>query len=72
MLQAWIGIHLPFRPISQSQNELQEDTAEVEILQHCIDDWGDCVAKGKGFALVRSTGSSDKIHNDTGCEPEGS
>ena len=65
-----VGVQLPFRPIAQCQNELQEDTAEIEILQHRIDDWCDTVAKRKGALIVCFAWGSDEIHDDTSREPE--
>ena len=71
-LREGIGIHLPFGPVSQGENELQEDETEVQILQHCIDDWSDSISKGKGSHIIPITWSSDEIHDDTGRKPKGS
>lgn len=62
--------YLPFGPVSQSQNELQEDTAKIKILQYCVDDRCDFVAKRKGPIMICWTCSSDKIHDDTSREPK--
>ena len=63
---------LPFRTVAQGKNELKPDEAQIEILEDSVNDRSRCVAKRKGSATIRSARCTDKIHDDTGRQPESS
>lgn len=61
---------LPFWPITQGQDELQEEECQVDILQNCVENSSSRIAKRKRSLPISLSGSTDEIHDNAGREPK--
>lgn len=66
-------IYLPFRPITQRQDELQQEESQVESFHNLVEEWGNVIAKRKSanFRLIRIR-RANQVHDNRCSKPEGS
>ena len=62
--------NLPFRSISERQNELQDQEENISVFQEVVDNRCRIVTKGPSFILIGTARSSNKIHDNRSGEPE--
>jgi hypothetical protein len=66
-----LDLDLPFRPISQGKNKLQQDESQVKIFEDYVDFWGDIVTeRERSSAISRRRPSPNKIHDNASGEPK--
>lgn len=62
----------PFRPVTQSQNKLQEEEGQIQVLQNGVDNRSGGIAEWEcplRAARFWSGRASDEVHDDGSCEP---
>lgn len=64
-----VGESLPFRTISESQNELKQQHTEIAILDKRVDNWGGSVTERESVLAIRVTRRSDKIQDNRCSKP---
>ena len=53
------------RSVSESQDELQEEERQVDVLDNCVQDWCDRVAEWECSLVVGRARSTDKVNDDS-------
>ncbi len=61
---------LPFRSVSECENELQPEASKVYVLHHGIEDGGDVGGERKRGIIIEVAWNPDQVHDDGCGQPE--
>lgn len=64
-----VGELRTFRPVTQREDELQQQETEVDILHDGVDNGGRSLAEGEGRVVVAVAGGTHQVNDDSGSQP---